>query len=189
MNISKMTAGQIAEMSMEEFNSLTAKEARDALKKVRKSVNQRLDRLSKHDDVFSPAAKKLGRLKPQTGMNRNQTLSELKRGINFLNSKTGTISGARTVQNRIKNDLGLSGDVSNEEIKDIYKSFHEIQEEFPSLLTEAAGGVRYAEIKRKVGKMFHDGKGKDEIRAELKKIYQEKAEQAYRDRQGVESEF
>lgn len=188
MDIKNMTAGQIANITMEDFNRLSAKEAADALKKVRKSVTQRISRLAK-SDVYSPAAESFKGIKPQRGLSRNETLAELKKGINFLQSKTGTVTGARSVQNRIRNDLGLGTSASNEEVKDVYAAFHKLQEEYPGLLTEAAGGVRYAENKRKIGKMFREGRSLDEIRNEIENLYIAQSREAAETAARIESEF
>ena len=189
MDIKKMTAGQIANITMEDFNRLSAKEAANALKKIRKSVWQRVSRLSK-SDVYSPAVESLGKgLKPQKGLNRNETLAELKKGIKFLQSKTGTVSGARNVQNKIRSDLGLDKNASNAEVKDVYAAFHKLQEEFPGILTEAAGGARYAENKRKIGRMFREGQSLDEIRNEIENLYIAQSREAAETAARIESEF
>ena len=192
MNIKKMTAKEIAEMSMEQFNKLTAKEAADALKKVRKSVNQRIRRMNEREDVYSPSVKAIkerGGLKAQHGLNRNETLSELKYGMRFLTSKTSTVTGAKQVQSRIRNDLGIPQTASNTEVAGIYNMFHKLQEEFPTILTEAAGGITYAQNKKRIGRMIRDGLSEKEIRDELEKIYMQNVQNDNNIAESVANEF
>lgn len=192
MNIKEMTAKEIAEMSMEQFNKLTAKEAADALKKVRKSVNQRIRRMAERIDVYSPAVKALeerGGLKAQRGLNRNETLAELKFGMKFLNYKTSTVTGARQVQNRVRSDLGLSQTASDKEVASIYSMFHKLQEEYPTILTEAAGGITYAQNKKKIGRLIRNGLNEEEIRKELEKIYMQNVQNDNSVAEAVANEF
>lgn len=177
MDVKNMTAGEIATMSLEQFNSLTASEAKEALNKVRRSVNQRIRRLDAAIDYTSPARQQLKRsgggdehLKPASS-NRNENLSELKRGMDFLNSKTSTVTGAKTHFKKSKDYLGLSDDATKEDIRDAYETFEKIQEDFGGLLSKEAGLEKYDVIKRALGSWHEQGVGIEELKRRLIDYY------------------
>lgn len=177
MDVKNMTAGEIATMSLEQFNSLTASEAKEALNKVRRSVNQRIRRLDAAIDYTSPARQQLKRsgggdehLKPSSS-NRNENLSELKRGMDFLNSKTSTVTGAKAHFKKSKDYLGLSDDATKEDIRDAYETFEKIQEEFGGLLSKEAGLEKYDVIKRALGSWHEQGVGIEELKSRLIDYY------------------
>ena len=177
MDVKNMTAGEIATMSLEQFNSLTAAEAKQALNKVRRSVNQRLRRLDAAIDYTSPARQQLKksgggseRLRPASS-SRNENLAELKRGMNFLKSQTGTVTGARAHFNKAKEYLGLSDDATKEDIREAYEEFEKIQEEFGGLLSKEAGLEKYDVIKRALGSWHEQGVSTEELKRRLKDYY------------------
>ena len=177
MDVKNMTAGQISEMSLEQFNKLTSAEAKQALDKVRRAVNQRLRRLDAAIDYTSPARQQLKRsgggsehLRPASS-NRNENLAELKRGMNFLKSQTGTVTGARGHFNKAKEYLGLSDDATKEDIREAYEEFEKIQEEFGGLLSKEAGQEKYDVIKRALGSWHEQGVDTEEIKRRLKEYY------------------
>ena len=179
MDVKNMTAAQIAAMSLEEFNSLTAAEAKQALAKVRRSVNQRLRRLHDELDYSSPALERMRKsggehLKPASKV-RNENMAELKRGIDFLNMKTATVKGARQHFSQVKKDVGLSDSVGHEEAKDIYKKFHKLQEEYGGQLSKESGKEKYEALKRRIGKWSEEGLSDDEIKSRINTFYERSA--------------
>lgn len=189
MNIKKMTAKEITEMTMEQFNKLTAKEAADALKKVRKAVNQRERRFEKATGFSNKQPSQKTILLPQKGLTRNETLAEVKKGIKYLTSKRTTITGFRNIQKRVRSDLGLPASATNAEVTDIYRMFHKLQEEFPTILTEAAGGITYAQNKKRIGRMIRNGLSEEEIRNELEQIYMQNVQNDESIAESVANEF
>lgn len=176
MDVKKLTAGQIADFTLEQFNSLTAAEAKQALAIVRRSVNQRLRRLHAELDYSSPALERMkntgGEHLKAASANRNENLAELKRGIDFLNAKTATVKGARQHFAQVKKDLGLSADIGHEEAKDIYKRFHKLQEEFGGQLSRESGREKYEALKRRIGKWSEEGLSDEDIRSRINTFYE-----------------
>ena len=176
MDVKNMTAGEIAKMDLDQFNRLTAAEAKQALAIVRRSVNQRERRLEKGTDYSSPALeamKKSGgaRLKPASS-SRNENLSELKRGIDFLNNKTSTVKGSRAHFERTKKDLGLSENASAEDVKDAYDTFNKAKEEFGGMLSKESGAEKYDALKKRIGKWSEQGQSDEDIRAAIHEFYE-----------------
>lgn len=180
MDIKNMTAGQIADMTLEEFNSLNAAEARQALAKVRRSVNQRIRRQKQALDYSSPAMEAMkragGRLKPASS-SRNENLAELKRGMDFLKNKTSTVKGAKRHFNQTKKDLGLSEDATPEDVKKAYEQFHKAQEEYGGMLSKESGAERYKALKQKIAQWSQKGASDEDIRSAINTFY-ERAEAA-----------
>lgn len=178
MDVKNMTAGQLSKMTLEEFNSLTAAEVRQALAKVRRSVNQRERRLNTLD-YSSPAReamKKSGgtHLKPAS-TNRNENLAELKRGIDFLNNKTSTVTGAKKHFAQVKKELGLSENATPEQVKEAYEAFHRAQEEYGGQLSAESGAEKYDALKRKIGQWSENGVSDEDIRKGIKEFYERAA--------------
>lgn len=177
MDVKSMTAGQIADMSLEQFNRLTAAEAKQALATVRRAVNQRKRRLEAGTDYSSPALeamKKSGgaRLKPASA-NRNENLSELKRGINFLKSQTSTVRGSRKHFEQTRKNLGLSPNASAEDVRDAYETFNKAKEEFGGLLSKESGAEKYAALKQKIGEWSEAGRSDADIRSAIHEFYEQ----------------
>lgn len=170
-----MKASEYQQITMDQFNRLSMKEAQEALRVMRKAANQRVSRLEK-SGVPSPALRSFeagGPLKPQKGMSRNETLAEVKRAIDFMNAKTSTVKGARAVRNKTLSDMGLSADATPQQATDAYNMFNRLKEEFPSILNEATGGNAYAAYKKRVGQMIQRGESYEAIRQEMQRIYEE----------------
>lgn len=176
MDVKNMTAGQLANMSLEQFNKLTADEAKQALAIVRRSVNQRIRRLNAGTDYSSPALEAMKqsggtRLKAASS-SRNENLAELKRGINFLNSKTATVKGSRLHFEQAKENLGLSENATKEDIREAYDTFHKAQSEYGGLLSQESGAERYAALKRKIGQWSEKGHSDEDISRAIKTFYE-----------------
>ena len=170
-----MKASDYQKITMEDFNRLSFQDAQDALKVLRKAVNQRVSRLKK-SGTPSPALRSFsegGKLKSGKGLTRNETLAEVKRAIDFMNAKTSTVKGAKQVQKKTLESLGLDPDTTPEEATDAYDMFNKLKEEFPSILNEATGGEYYASYKKRVGQMIQRGESYEAIREEMQKIYEE----------------
>lgn len=176
MDVKKMTAGQLANMSLEQFNRLTAQEAKDALAIVRRSVNQRIRRLEAATDYSSPALeamKKSGgkHLKPASS-ERNENLAELKRGIRFLHDKTATIKGSKQHFKESKEFLNLSDSANKDDVNEAYDTFHKAQQEFGGMLSKESGAERYNALKRKIGQWSEQEHSDEDIRAAIKTFYE-----------------
>lgn len=192
MDVTKMTAAQLADMTAQQFNSLTASEASKALQILRRSVNQKIRRVEKSGEP-SPALEGLkrsgGRLKAGSGLSRNETLTELKRGMDFIKSKTSTVTGARKVKQKALEDLGLRKDTTAAEATDAYNMFNKLKEEFPTLLNKATGGESYQSYKKRVGQMIQRGDDIDTIRNELQMIYEEESARQAAEAASLEQQF
>ena len=192
----KGTVQRIVDISMEDFNRLNTEQTKKALANIRREITRRVNILKETPDVVSSFVDFKG-LKPnreltniETGrFDINKAKAELKRGINVLKSKTITPEGAEEVRQRVINDLNLREGVTNRQIANIYKNFHKLQEEYPALLTEAAGGVNYGTIKQKVGRWLQNKKGLPYIRDQLEKIYTEQQRNDAEIAARIESEF
>ena len=176
MDVKNMTAGQIANMSLEQFNKLTAAEAKQALAIVRRSVNQRIRRLNAGTDYSSPALEAMKRsggerLKPASS-SRSSNLSELKRGIDFLNNKTSTVKGSRAHFAQTKKDLGLSDKATAQNVKDAYETFNRAKEEFGGMLSKESGAEKYNALKQKIGEWSERGAEDEDIRAAIHTFYE-----------------
>lgn len=176
MDVKNMTAGQLANMSLEQFNKLTAEEAKQALAIVRRSVNQRIRRLDAGTDYSSPALEAMkhsgGERLKAASSSRNENLSELKRGISFLNNKTSTVKGSRAHFAQTKKDLGLSDNASAEDVKEAYETFNKAKEEFGGMLSKESGAEKYEALKKKIGEWSEKGFSDEEIRAGIRTFYE-----------------
>lgn len=177
-----MSAMQIANMSLEQFNKLTAEEAKIALSKVRKRVNERLRSLDKELDYSTPAIEALKKAHPEkkarlmpsaSGKNaRNENLSELKKGIDFLKNKTSFKQGGIQHFEKTRKYLGLSENATADEVKEIYKDFHKIQEEFGGVMNKESGAEKYAAVKAAYGKWREEGYTNEDVKSSIRKFYE-----------------
>lgn len=176
MDVKNMTAGQIANMDLEQFNKLTAAEAKQALAIVRRSVNQRIRRLKEGTDYSSPALEAMkhsgGERLKAASSSRNSNLAELKRGINFLNDKTATVKGSRAHFEQTKKDLGMSENASKEDVKEAYKTFNKAKQEFGGMLSKESGAERYNALKQKIGEWSERGAEDEDISKAIQTFYE-----------------
>lgn len=178
MDIKKMSAMQIANMSLEQFNKLTASEAKLALNKVRKRVNERLRSLDTLE-YSSPAVEALKKAHPEkkakllpASKSRNSNMSELYKGMSFLKDTTAVKKGAEAHFQKVKQDLGLSDDASKDDVKDAYETFHKVQEEHGGILNKETNAERYSELKKAIVRWDRAEKTDGEIRKAIKDFYE-----------------
>lgn len=127
--------------SMEELVRMGKKELQKVARTIQKRVGSRLKKLEKAKGLEkSPAKAQLersgGGIK-YGGLNRNELLHEIKRGKDFLEDKTGTVTGAREFYEDVKTGLEGAGvdlkDRSNEEVDKMFEAYKKAQEELPAI--------------------------------------------------------
>lgn len=126
---------------MEELVRMGKKELQKVARTIQRRVGSRLKKLEKAKGLEkSPAKAQLersgGGIK-YGGLNRNELLHEIKRGKDFLEDKTGTVTGAREFYEDVKTGLEGAGvdlkDRSNEEVDKMFEAFKKAQEELPAI--------------------------------------------------------
>ena len=179
MDIKNMSAMQIANMSLEQFNKLTAAEAKLALTKVRKRVNERLRSLNTLE-YSSPAVEALKKAHPEkeaklrpASKSRNSNMAELYKGMSFLKDTTAVKKGAEAHFSKVKQDLGLSDNASKEDVKAAYETFHKVQQEHGGILNKETNAARYSELKRAIVRWDSEGKTDGDIRKAITDFYEE----------------
>ena len=138
----------IMEMGIEEFSNLTKPQLREAVSRLASAANKRLKRVSK-DDIVSPAQMEAidsGGKFSTRGKNEIELQVEFRRVSNFLRDKTSTVTGARQLEEEVREELkkryGIGIDKNN--FRDMLKTFKTLYEESPST---QARKLRYGKLK------------------------------------------
>ena len=127
--------------SMEELVRMGKKELQKVARTIQRRVGSRLKKLEQAKGLEkSPAKAQLersgGGIK-YGGLNRNELLHEIKRGKDFLEDKTGTVTGARVFYKEVKTGLEGAGvnlkDRSNEEVDKMFEAYKKAQDELPAI--------------------------------------------------------
>ena len=138
----------IMDMGIEEFSNLTKPQLREAVSRLASAANKRLRRVSK-DDIVSPAqieAEESGGKFSTRGKSEIELQVEFRRVSNFLRDKTSTVTGARQLEQDVREELkrryGIGIDKSN--FRDMLKTFKSLYDESPST---QARKLRYGKLK------------------------------------------
>lgn len=127
--------------SMEELVRMGKKELQKVARTIQRRVGSRLKKLEQAKGLEkSPAKAQLersgGGIK-YGGLDRNELLHEIKRGKDFLEDKTGTVTGAREFYKDVKTGLEGAGvnlkDRSNEEVDKMFEAYKKAQDELPAI--------------------------------------------------------
>ena len=117
-----MTVRELLDIS--DVNKFTEKTLRAAVRTLSNAANKRVRNIN-NAGVISPAVRAVeqhGKFTPK-GKTRNQLLSEFVRAVNFLQSETSTVAGARKFTDNIRKNLGLNKTATAEEITSENKGF------------------------------------------------------------------
>ena len=138
----------IMSMNIDEFSTLTKPQLREAVSRLSSAANKRLIRVSK-DDIVSPAqieAVESGGKFGTRGKSEIELQVEFRRVSNFLRDKTSTVTGARQLEEEVRDELkrryGIGIEKSN--FRDMLKTFKSLYEESPST---QARKLRYGKLK------------------------------------------
>ena len=119
-----MTVRELLDIDITDVNKFNEKTLRAAVQTLSSAANKRVRRINAAG-VISPAVRAVeqhGNFTPK-GKNRNQLLSEFVRAVNFLQSETSTVAGARKFTDNIRKNLGLNKTATAEEIASENKGF------------------------------------------------------------------
>lgn len=112
-----MTVRELLDIDITDVNKFNEKTLRAAVQTLSDAANKRVRSINA-SGVISPAARAVeqhGKFTPK-GKNRNQLLSEFVRAVNFLQSETSTVAGARNFTDKIRKNLGLNKTATAEDI-------------------------------------------------------------------------
>lgn len=190
--IIKKTAKQLLDMTAAEFKQLTVEEAKDAIKVLQKSANQRARRVQAAG-IDSPAVKNL-KTNPISAKSDDidQLKSEFMKAKNFMESKTSTIPTYNEYDERQKEILaeqfGLPKDMSKKQRNRILKKYHELQRRYPSQLQKDVS-PKYDRNRMKIFNMIRSHKSNQEIDEAMNDLYkrgqEEESEQVNRIKSGM----
>lgn len=119
-----MTVREILDIDISDVNKFNEKTLRAAVQTLSDAANKRVRRIN-NAGVVSPAvraAEQQGKFTPK-GKNRNQLLSEFVRAVNFLQSETSTVRGARKFTDKIRKNLGMNKTATAEDLDNENKKF------------------------------------------------------------------
>ena len=142
------SVNDIMDMGIEDFSNLTKPQLREAVSRLASAANKRLKRISR-DDIISPAqmeAVDSGGKFSTRGKSEIELQVEFRRVSNFLRDKTSTVTGARQLEEDVREELkrryGIGIDKNN--FRDMLKTFKSLYEESPST---QARKLRYGKLK------------------------------------------
>lgn len=110
-----MTLESFLNLSTEALEGMTMKELRTAAHSGFATLNKRISRLEKADEIATDAldkAKREGGRFRQAGLDRDELIEEIQRAQRFGQSSMSTVKGARTKQ-RWREEQGLTGRLSD----------------------------------------------------------------------------
>lgn len=184
------TAAQYAQMSLDEFNKMSLSDINTALKKITKAERQSVARVEK-SGAYSPAVAGLEKSGGHihTGYKDiNKARAELQRGINFMNSSTRTIPGAKAHHAQSAAYAGLPSTISPEELGKLYKQRDKILEDFPGQADKVLN-KHYRSIDQEIFEKLRDGESTDDILESLMQEYEELQEREFEELDYYEGEF
>lgn len=179
-----MTVRELLDIDISDVNKFNEKTLRAAVQTLSSTANKRVRRIN-NAGVVSPAvraAEQQGKFTPK-GKNRNQLLSEFVRTVNFLQSETSTVKGARKFTDKIRKNLGMNktatADEINNENKNYWNTYTDLYNKAQNLWTHSRlGSLRVQEIITDIrAEHFNETwqKISDRAQAELDKLYIEES--------------
>ena len=179
-----MTVRELLDIDISDVNKFNEKTLRAAVQTLSSAANKRV-RCINAAGVISPAVRAVeqhGNFTPK-GKNRNQLLSEFVRAVNFLQSETSTVAGARKFTDKMRKNLGLNKtatpDEINEENKKFWNTYTDLYNKAQNLWTHSRlGSAKVQEIITDI-RAEHPNetwqKISDRAQAELDKLYIEES--------------
>lgn len=168
------TAKELQELSAAQFSKLTNAQLKGALRTMQKATSQRKRRLEKAG-VYSDALRgfnERGGIKTDL-KGRVAMQAELKRAIQFMQSKTSTITGARESEAQARQDIGLPASAGTDTVADTWNMFHRLQEQYPGYLNkEMMNKRRYKNVQDAIGKAYNAGMSEEDIRDKVRGMYE-----------------
>lgn len=135
------TAKQIAKMDYRAISQMSTEDLYKAARVLQKAANQNIDRLERAKrPVYSPALENLKESRgkdykfslrgksPNVPNARNALMKEFFAAYNFLNSKTGTVMGARRYKKEVEQRIGFGRKLTDEEMKVFWKLYDKTSE-------------------------------------------------------------
>ena len=119
-----MTVRELLDIDISDVNKFNEKTLRAAVQVLSSAANKRVRRINA-TGVISPAVRAVeqhGNFTPK-GKSRNQLLSEFVRAVNFLQSETSTVRGARKFTDKIRKNLGMNKTATAEDLDNENKKF------------------------------------------------------------------
>ena len=179
-----MTVRELLDIDISDVNKFNEKTLRAAVQTLSSAVNKRVRRINAAG-VISPAVRAVeqhGKFTPK-GKSRNQLLSEFVRAVNFLQSETSTVAGARKFTDKMRKNLGLNKAATAEEInnenKNYWNTYTDLYNKAQNLWTHSRlGSAKVQEIITDI-RAEHPNetwrKISDRAQAELDKLYIEES--------------
>lgn len=119
-----MNVRELLDIDISDVNKFNEKTLRAAVQTLSDAANKRVRHINAAG-VISPAVRAVeqhGNFTPK-GKSRNQLLSEFVRAVNFLQSETSTVAGARKFTDKIRKNLGMNKTATAEDIENENKNF------------------------------------------------------------------
>lgn len=118
----------------QQINSMTERELRAYARTLFDAANKRIWRIN-DSGIYSPSVEYLKTQKGIEKFSSPQTMGELRESVatarKFLSKETSTVSGARTVDIRIREKIGAD---KTTDLKGFWQGYRRFTEEYPELL-------------------------------------------------------
>ena len=179
-----MTVRELLDIDISDVNKFNEKTLRAAVQTLSDAANKRVRRINAAG-VISPAVRAVeqhGKFTPK-GKSRNQLLSEFVRTVNFLQSETSTVAGARKFTDKIRKNLGLNQTATAEDINrentNYWNTYTDLYNKAENLWTHSRlGSAKVQEIITDIRAEHPNAtwrKISDRAQAELDKLYIEES--------------
>lgn len=168
----------IVDMTPEQFNKLSKQELRGYTQILASAGNKRIKRMQEAGQSSKSMEAVLQRGKFSTaGKSQSELRAEFMRAKRYLESKTGSLAGAKKVQRETINTLHEKGiNVSSEQYGEFWRIYEELKKNDP---TVANKGMMYAVLER-IAEYQRDHMESHEIlenmQADLQGIYENQKE-------------
>lgn len=161
-----ITTRQILNISSSDFNKLSERELRKYVQTLANTANKRISTL-RSSGLSSPALSYIesgGKISTR-GKKLNELRSEYMRAKGFLESKTGSVRGARGVMNSTIQMLGARGvNINQSQYNDFWKAYERLKAAEPSVANK---GMNYR-VWGEIAEALHDT---DDIEKIVENIY------------------
>lgn len=175
------STAQLLKTDPKDLVKMNEKELRAVVSRMADAANKRINRLEQ-SGISSQALAgyhRAGSEKFSTkGLNLNQLRGEYSRIKAFMTAETGTIKGAKTVEQKVISGLSERGvDISPEQYKDFWRAYEKLKERDASVKTN---NLKYKVLQEINNEMTGDVMSIDEIvnniEARLDQLYEETQE-------------
>lgn len=160
MNISKLSINDLLNLDIVDFNSLTEKEMRKVVSRLRDAGNKKIKRLEK-SGLDTPAMRQVNRsggLFSTKGKSLNQLRAEHSRIKSFMQSKTSTKTGYKKVQQETIENLKERGvAIKPENLDGFFRVYEKLKEIDPAVSLKSVKYEVMQEISRKIDDLDYEG--------------------------------